>query len=109
MELKRVLPILLSVVVVLLPACGDDTGPIVPACVKASCVKTLDLNAPSPRLLKNGTLQLEASPSDASGAPVPPAVVSWRSRNTSIATVDANGLVAGVEFGSTAILASAGG
>ena len=54
------------------------------------------------------TLRLSAEAMDANGHPVVGAEFSWSSLHRSVATVDANGLVRGVEEGATFISAVAG-
>ena len=52
------------------------------------------------------TVRLSASVLDAEGRPVPGAVVRWTSADTTVATVDASGLVAVVSAGSTTVTAT---
>ena len=54
------------------------------------------------------TVRLSASVLDAQGRPAPGAVVRWTSADTTVATVDASGLVAAVSAGSTTVTATAG-
>ena len=59
--------------------------------------------------LRSGeVLQLSAEALDENGRPIPGVVFSWESSNTSVATVDATGLVTGVAEGTATITASAG-
>jgi hypothetical protein len=55
------------------------------------------------------TAQLTATPKDANGATLPGRTVTWVSSNTSVATVTASGLVAGVTAGSATITATSEG
>ncbi|HYT72635.1 MAG TPA: Ig-like domain-containing protein, partial [Gemmatimonadales bacterium] len=55
------------------------------------------------------TVQLTATPKDASGNPLAGRVVTWASGSTSIATVNASGLVSGVAPGSATITATSEG
>src|SRR3989454_910160 len=55
------------------------------------------------------TVQLTATPRDANGNPLTGRVLSWSSGNTSIATVNASGLVSGVVAGSATITATSEG
>jgi len=55
------------------------------------------------------TLQLTATPKDASGAPLAGRVVTWASSNTAVATVNGSGLVTGVAAGSATTTATSEG
>jgi len=55
------------------------------------------------------TVQLTATPKDASGSPLSGRTVSWSSSNTSVATVSSSGLVTGVTVGSATITATSEG
>jgi uncharacterized protein YjdB len=55
------------------------------------------------------TVQLTATPKDASGNPLAGRVVTWASSNTALATVSSSGLVAGVAAGSATITATSEG
>src|SRR5882672_2445637 len=55
------------------------------------------------------TVQLTATPKDANGTPLTGRVVTWSSSNTSVATVNASGLVSGVVAGSATITATSEG
>src|SRR6266853_896656 len=55
------------------------------------------------------TVQLTATPKDASGNPLVGRTVTWTSSNTSVGTVSASGLVTGVVAGSTTITATSEG
>src|SRR6266568_4712319 len=55
------------------------------------------------------TVQLTATPKDASGNPLTGRTVTWTSSNTSAGTVNASGLVTGVVVGSTTITATSEG
>src|SRR5205807_692827 len=65
---------------------------------------------PSPASVQVGlTLQLTATPKDANGNPLSGRVITWASDNTSVATVDGNGLVTAVAAGSATITATSEG
>jgi hypothetical protein len=83
-------------------ACGDSTGP------DRNPVASIEIVAPSTRLLEGGVLQLTALAFDASGSPLDAVSVQWRSANTAVATVTADGEVRGLRVGSTDVIASAG-
>lgn len=55
-----------------------------------------------------GTVQLSARAFDADGNEIPNAQISWSSADTSVATVDASGLVTSAGMGNAAITAQAG-
>jgi uncharacterized protein YjdB len=55
------------------------------------------------------SVQLTATPKDASGAPLPGRTITWSSDNTAIATVSGSGLVSGVAEGGVAITATSEG
>ena len=55
------------------------------------------------------TVQLTATPRDATGTALSGRTVTWQSSNTTVAMVDATGLVVGMAVGTAAITATAGG
>jgi uncharacterized protein YjdB len=55
------------------------------------------------------TVQLTATPKDASGAPLSGRTVTWSSDNTAVATVSSSGLVTGVAVGTATITATSEG
>src|SRR5207302_1532320 len=66
--------------------------------------------SPSPASVQQGaTVQLSATPKDASGNPLSGRVVTWSSSNTGVATVNGSGLVTGVAAGSATITATSEG
>ena len=67
-----------------------------------------ELNALGEPLQLGETLQLSAEALDENGQAVAGVEFSWKSSNTSVATVDATGLVTGVAEGTATITASAG-
>ncbi len=58
---------------------------------------------------EGGTIQFTARAFDAGNNEIPGITFTWTSTNTSVATVDQNGLATGVGAGTTTITASAGG
>ncbi len=99
----RPLPIALAVCCLLsLSAC--DT-------VSVSSVEVGDVEVapPSAVVPEGGSVQFTASVLDLSGKVLAGRAVTWRSNAPSIATVDQDGMVQGVSFGTAAITASAGG
>jgi len=55
------------------------------------------------------TVQLTATPRDASGNPVPGQTITWASSNAAVATVGTSGLVTGVVVGTDTVTATSGG
>jgi|GEM_PF-1931786 len=88
-----------------LAACGGGDGGGPPT--GSNPVTQVTVTAPSPSLAAGGTLQLTATPRDASGNTVPQFVV-WSSSAEAVATVSASGLVTGVSAGPVTIRAVAG-
>ncbi|MGQ0538047.1 MAG: Ig-like domain-containing protein, partial [Gemmatimonadaceae bacterium] len=83
---------------------GSPSGPSPPPSPGVS----VRLSPTSLTLNVGGTGALTATVTDASGAPVPNATVSWQSRNALIASVN-NGSVTGISVGQTIVVASSGG
>ncbi len=66
--------------------------------------------SPTPATVAVGqTVQLTATPKDASGTPLQGLTISWATSNSGVATVSTSGLVTGVAAGSVTITASCGG
>ena len=74
--------------------------------VTAATVTVVTIEPAIPEVIRGRTLSLTAIPRSARGAAVPGRQVTWASANQSIATVNAQGLVTGVAFGSTAVTAT---
>src|SRR6185437_8248036 len=55
------------------------------------------------------TAQIAATPLDSSGKPLSGRTVTWSSANNAVATVSSTGLVTGVAFGSTSVIATVDG
>ena len=72
-------------------------------------VSTVDVTPTSATILVNGTVQLTATPKDASGNPLTGRTVTWATSNAAVATVTASGLVDGVAAGSATITATSEG
>src|SRR5437762_418629 len=62
-------------------------------------VSTVDVTPATASIVVNGTVQLTATPKDASGNPLTGRTVTWQSADITLATVDANGLVTGKAAG----------
>jgi hypothetical protein len=87
----------------LLPACvADAAGPRV-------SVATVEVTPPSGSISVTTTVQLTATPKDASGASLSGRSIVWSSVATSVASVNSTGLVTGVLPGSTTITATSEG
>src|SRR5207245_9738594 len=69
------------------------------ACHTQMAVNSVDVTPASARILVNGTVQLAATPKDAVGNPLTGRAVTWQSADTTLAKVDANGLVPGKAAG----------
>src|SRR2546425_7002360 len=77
--------------------------------VTAVPVAAVAVSTASTSVQQGATVQLTATPKDASGTPLPGRTVSWVSSNTGVATVNGSGLVAGVTAGSATITATSEG
>jgi uncharacterized protein YjdB len=75
---------------------GSATITVGPAPVPVASVA---VSPSSGSVAAGGTLQLTATPKDASGTPLSGRVVTWSSGNTAVATVSPSGLVTGVGAG----------
>src|SRR5204863_4662136 len=62
-------------------------------------VSTVDVTPATASIVVSGTVQLTATPKDASGNPLTGRTVTWQSADITLATVDANGLVTGKAAG----------
>lgn len=85
--------------------CGGDGGGPTGVLV----VSQVQIASGNSIVLISGTLQLQATPRTSTGIPVPGKTVSWSSRNTGVATVDAAGLVRGITAGTVVVTASVDG
>jgi uncharacterized protein YjdB len=87
----------------LLLACSDTSGPNQPK------VASLQLTGlPEDTVAVGLTVQLQATPLDAGGQPVPNVTVGWASNDTTVATVSQTGLVTTRAPGSAGITATTG-
>lgn|ERR1041385_3793119 len=77
--------------------------------VSAVPVASVSVSPTSASLQTGQTIQLAATPKDASGNPLSGRVVTWATSNASVATVSANGLVTGGAAGSATITATSEG
>jgi uncharacterized protein YjdB len=77
--------------------------------VPAAPVATVDVTPATGSVMVGQTVQLTATPKDASGNPLTGRVISWSSANAAVATVSSGGLVSGVTVGSTTISATSEG
>ncbi len=72
-------------------------------------VASITVSPASANVLVGQTVQLIATPKDASGNPLSGRTVTWASNNTSVATVSSSGLVTGATAGSATITATSEG
>src|SRR5207253_1826891 len=72
-------------------------------------VATVSVSPATANVLIGATVQLTATPKDASGTPLSGRVVTWASSSTTIATVSASGLVTGKAAGTATITATSEG
>lgn len=72
-------------------------------------VASVVVTPPSANVVETFTQQLSASPQDANGNPVAAAAVSWSTSDTTVATVDASGLVTAENAGTATITAASSG
>ena len=90
-------------VALVVAACEDAT---MPAMLE---VATVSIDQTSTSVLAGATVQFTLDVRATNGSPVTGEVVTWLSSDESVATVDSTGLVTGLEPGSVAITAVAGG
>jgi probable HAF family extracellular repeat protein len=85
-------------------ACGGDgpSGPPTPAVAK------VEVTAPATTVRADQTLQLTATLRDASGQALSQPV-TWRSEDSTVVRVDANGVVTGMLVGTADVVATSGG
>ncbi|HZN06344.1 MAG TPA: Ig-like domain-containing protein [Pyrinomonadaceae bacterium] len=76
--------------------------------VKPPSIKTIELSAPKTPLLAGSTVQLNAVTRVFNGDPRTGVPIDWTSDNTSVARVDAGGVVRGVGPGKATITATSG-
>src|SRR5205085_9606412 len=69
-------------------------------------VESVNVTATHSALVVGETLQLTATPVDASGAPLTQRTIAWSSSNESVANVTAAGLVIAVAQGTATIIAT---
>ncbi len=72
-------------------------------------VASVAVTPPAPSIQVGQTVQLSATPSDASGTPLTGRVVTWSSSNSAVASVSSSGLVTGKAAGSATITATSEG
>lgn len=95
-----------ALIVAAAPCCGKaDTA----RAVVRQLVASVSLNPTSRSIEVGASYRLEATAKDAGGNVVPDAQFSWTSSNSSVATVDATGLVTGIAAGSATITVTSNG
>src|SRR5881394_995739 len=77
--------------------------------VTPAAVASVSVSPAAASILAGGTIQLTATPKDASGNPLSGRTITWATSNPSVATVTTSGLVIGVAAGSAAITATSEG
>ena len=92
-------------VVLLLSACGGASGPT----AIDTTVASVTVTGPRSNVTIGGTLQLEASPRNASGTVINGLIPTWSSSNPTVATVSSGGLVSGLVAGTATISATISG
>jgi len=97
-------PLLWSLLV--LVSCGDGGSVTEPG---PPSVASVEVAPSSGSVHVGGTLQLTATPRDASGNAMSGQAVSWSSSNTSAVSVAPGGLVTGVDAGLATVMATSGG
>ena len=96
-------------VVALAKGCGDGESPTAPPTLEPARPTTVTVSPATAELTALGeTVQLTAEVRDQNARVMAGATVTWRSSASSVATVDALGLVRGVAEGTATIRASAG-
>ena len=96
-------------VVALAKGCGDGESPTTPPTPEPARPTTVTVSPATAELTALGeTVQLTAEVRDQNARVMAGATVTWRSSASSVATVDASGLVVGVAEGTATIRASAG-
>src|SRR5687767_15041951 len=86
---------LLAIGAVVVLGCGGGTEP--------DPVVSVTVTAPSSTLIVGQSLQLTATPANASGASLSGRRVTWNSQNDAIATVSSSGVVTGISEGAVRI------
>ena len=90
-------------------ATSEGKSAIATITVSSVPVKSVVVTPSTATVLAGGMVQLSATPKDSAGNALTGRTVAWSSSATSVATVDANGLVKGVGAGSATITATSEG
>ena len=85
-------------------ACGGN--PFISSSGPSASVARIEIVVPSEHLVAGQTVQARARLLEASGKPLTGRSVTWSSRNDSVATVDRNGVIAGISAGNATITAA---
>jgi len=75
----------------------------------SAAVSTVAVTPPTPSVAVGQSVQLTATPKDASGNTLTGRAVTWASDSVSLASVNGSGLVTGIVAGSTTVRATSGG
>ncbi|HEY2824083.1 MAG TPA: Ig-like domain-containing protein [Gemmatimonadales bacterium] len=85
--------------------CGDDVAPPAPP----GPVATVVVAPLAPAVAIDTSFQVSATARDSSGQLIPDVAVAWSSRDSTIVSVDSNGVLRGHAFGSATITATVNG
>lgn len=100
---------LLVCAAMLLAKCGGGGGGDAGSGGQAASIASITVTPTNPTLTNSNTLQLTATAKDGNGNVIQGVQFVWSSSNTAVATLDANGLVTGVNIGTTSITVSSSG
>jgi len=90
-------------------ATSEGKGGSASVSVTLAPVASVDMAPPSPTIQVNGTIQITATPKDASGNVLSGRAITWASSAPAIATVNSTGFVVGLQTGTANITATSEG
>ena len=99
---------LLAMAAAALASCGGDSGTSPPNEKVAAAVASIGFNKSVDSVEVQRTSSVTASFYDASGNQLAPAVATWSSSDTTIATVSSAGVIAGLKIGTTTVTLTSG-
>ena len=94
---------------VTIQATSEGKGGTASVSVTLAAVASVDVAPSSPTIQVNGTIQLTATPKDASGNALSGRAITWASSAPAVATVNSTGFVVGLQTGTTNITATSEG